>query len=113
MSVQDLSPIHQDDLAPPWVWNLVDGQGNVPNLTNVQNNQFTLYMRNRDTGVVTQGAGAFTVTQPGTLGQVVYAPASPDTAVPGGYKVWIKWQDSGGPSPRSSDEQDLVILGTF
>lgn len=100
-----ISPMRRGDLLPALSLTWTDDTGAVVPLTGVTG--CMLNMRDMRTGQQRQGTGQFSIPNPAN-GVIIYQWASPDTATPGYWRLWVTITWPGG-LPQSSDEIDLLI----
>ena len=93
-----ITPWTQNNLAPAWVISLVPDSG-VVNVSGLVAGNFSLRIRNNNSGVETTGAGTFsniTAASGATPAQVTYQPAAADVATLGTYTLWVDVTFSNG-----------------
>ena len=113
MTNNGISPWRVGQLLPVWTIPITDETGKVVDLTGVANNQFSLTIYDKATGLARAGdpTGAFTVQSPATAGVVTYAWGALDVATPGHYTLTVAWTVGGKPDDSGPIDWDLKPVG--
>jgi hypothetical protein len=93
-----ITPWTVGNLAPAWTISLIPDSGSVT-MTGLTTSNFSLRIRNNNTGVETTGAGAFsniTAASGATPASVTYQPAAADVGTVAPFTLWVDITFSNG-----------------